>query len=72
MEKVKDEGVSKVKIALGAASLFLFLVGLKRSFRTDEGKEILSSGEQTAIDQATAEMEQATAARRARTRASAG
>jgi hypothetical protein len=70
VEEAKNAGVSKVKIALGAASLFLFLVGLKRSFRTDEGKEILSSGEQAAADQAA--VEQAAAARRSRSRASAG
>ena len=29
----KQEGVSKVKIAIGAASLFLFIVGIKRTFR---------------------------------------
>jgi hypothetical protein len=43
----KDEtptrGISKVKLAIGAVSLFLFVVGLKRSFRTDEGREILKS-----------------------------
>jgi hypothetical protein len=32
--------VSKVKLALGAAGLFLFLVGVKRSYRIDETKEI--------------------------------
>jgi hypothetical protein len=31
------ETVSKVKLALGAASLFLFIVGVKRSFHMDEG-----------------------------------
>ncbi len=31
------ETVSKVKLALGAASLFLFIVGVKRSFRIEEG-----------------------------------
>jgi hypothetical protein len=30
------QGVSKVKLAIGAASLFLFIVGLKRSFRMEE------------------------------------
>jgi hypothetical protein len=35
-----DHGVSKWKLALGAASLFFFLVGVKRSFRTEEGEEI--------------------------------
>ena len=37
----KDEGgISKVKLALGAASLFFFVIGVKRSFRTDDGQEI--------------------------------
>jgi hypothetical protein len=36
---VKDPGVSKVKLALGAASLFLFIVGVKRTFRSDDGAE---------------------------------
>lgn len=35
-----DGGISKVALALGAASLFLFVIGLKRTFRTDEGREI--------------------------------
>jgi hypothetical protein len=30
------QGVSKVKLALGAASLFLFIVGLKRTFQMEE------------------------------------
>jgi hypothetical protein len=38
-------GISTLKLAIGAASLFLFVVGIKRSFRTDEGKEFLRSGE---------------------------
>lgn len=29
-------GMSKVKLALGAASLFLFIVGLKRTFRIED------------------------------------
>lgn len=29
-------GISKVKLAIGAASLFLFIVGVKRSYRADE------------------------------------
>lgn len=37
----KSGGISKVKLAVGAASLFLFIVGVKRSFRTEEGREIL-------------------------------
>lgn len=39
---------SKLKLALGAASLFLFLVGLKRSFRTEDGRYIYSSEEMRA------------------------
>jgi hypothetical protein len=30
----------KVKLALGAAGLFLFIVGVKRSFRLDESREV--------------------------------
>ena len=30
--------VSTVKLAVGAASLFLFIVGLKRTFRVDEAR----------------------------------
>ena len=45
MTQQQDGGISKVKLALGAASLFFFLVGLKRSFRKDDGTEILSNGE---------------------------
>jgi len=33
-------GNSKVKLALGAASLFLFIVGIKRTFRRSEDGEI--------------------------------
>jgi hypothetical protein len=34
-----DKGkVSTVKLAVGAASLFLFIVGLKRTFRVDEAR----------------------------------
>jgi hypothetical protein len=29
-------GISKVKLAIGAASLFLFIVGVKRSYRSQE------------------------------------
>lgn len=29
-------GVSKLKLAVGAASLFLFIVGLKRTFSMDD------------------------------------
>jgi hypothetical protein len=35
-EKDGKQGVSKVKLALGAASLFLFIVGLKRTFQMEE------------------------------------
>lgn len=28
-------GMSRVRLAIGAASLFLFIVGLKRSYRVD-------------------------------------
>lgn len=31
-------GVSKLQLAVGAASLFLFIVGLKRTFQVDEVK----------------------------------
>lgn len=31
-------GVSKVKLAVGAASLFLFIVGLKRTFSMDDSR----------------------------------
>ena len=31
--------VSTVQLAVGAASLFLFIVGLKRTFRVDEARE---------------------------------
>jgi hypothetical protein len=34
-----EGSISKVKLALGAASLFFFVIGLKRSFRTDDGHE---------------------------------
>ena len=39
-EKPSEQGISKVKLAIGAASLFFFVVGVKRSFRTEEGHEI--------------------------------
>ena len=40
-EKTKDKGISKVKLAVGAASLFLFIIGVKRTFQMDqpEGQE---------------------------------
>ena len=31
-----DQGISKVKLALGAASLFLFIIGVKRTFQMDQ------------------------------------
>lgn len=34
--KGEDQGVSKVKLAIGAASLFLFIIGVKRTFRMDQ------------------------------------
>jgi hypothetical protein len=35
-EKPADQGISKVKLAIGAASLFLFIIGVKRTFRMDQ------------------------------------
>ena len=37
-EKRSEEkpGVSKLQLAIGAASLFLFIVGLKRTFRVED------------------------------------
>ena len=39
-QTVADEKskVSTVQLAVGAASLFLFIVGLKRTFRVDEAR----------------------------------
>lgn len=34
------KGVSKTAIALGAAGLFLFIVGVKRKYRLDAEREI--------------------------------
>ena len=34
--KTDDQGISKVKLAIGAASLFLFIIGVKRTFRMDQ------------------------------------
>jgi hypothetical protein len=39
------EPVSKVKIALGAASLFLFIVGVKRSYNGTDAAEPAPEGE---------------------------
>jgi hypothetical protein len=41
------EPVSKVKIALGAASLFLFIVGVKRSYNGTDVTEPAPEGEAT-------------------------
>lgn len=41
-------GISKVKLALGAASLFLFIVGLKRTFSMEDagpGARLADPGE---------------------------
>lgn len=43
----KDGGVSKVKLAVGAASLFLFIIGVKRTFQMD-GAEDQTRSEETA------------------------
>lgn len=41
-EKKKETGsgqtISTLKLAIGAASLFLFIVGVKRSFKLDEAQ----------------------------------
>jgi hypothetical protein len=34
----KSGGMSKGKMLLGAAGLFLFIVGVRRTFRTDAGE----------------------------------
>jgi hypothetical protein len=36
-ESAKKPGISNLKLAIGAASLFLFIVGVKRSFKLDDG-----------------------------------
>jgi len=38
-------GLSKVRTALGAVSLLMFLIGIKRSFRVADGSRILQNGE---------------------------
>lgn len=35
----KDAGMSKVKLAVGAASLFLFIIGVKRTFQMEGAGE---------------------------------
>ena len=39
------ERSSKLKIAVGAASLFLFLVGVKRTFRSEDGSYLNDVGD---------------------------
>ncbi len=41
----KKPGMSKVKLALGAAGLLLFIVGVRKTFRPDEGETFDASGE---------------------------
>ena len=41
----KDGRVSKVKLAVGAASLFLFIIGVKRTFQMDEVEEPSKAGD---------------------------
>lgn len=36
-EREEHGGPSKVKLALGAAGLLLFILGVRRTFRTEEG-----------------------------------
>lgn len=40
-----DGRVSKIKLAVGAASLFLFIIGVKRSFRMEEVQEPAQAAE---------------------------
>jgi hypothetical protein len=35
-EKSDDRGISKLKLAIGAASLFLFIIGVKRTFQMEQ------------------------------------
>lgn len=39
-------GISKVKLAIGAASLFLFIVGIKRTFKADESPTSVRFGDE--------------------------
>jgi hypothetical protein len=41
----KKPGVSKVKLALGAAGLLLFIVGVSKTFRTEEEVTFGAPGE---------------------------
>ena len=49
-DETKDQepkaGISKLKLAVGAASLFLFIVGVKRTFRVED-----SQGSRTVEDE---------------------
>lgn len=36
--RAEHGGISKVKLAIGAASLFLFIVGVKRTYHSGEGE----------------------------------
>lgn len=40
-------GVSKLKLALGAAGLLLFIVGVRRSYRTEEAPTSAGTAERT-------------------------
>lgn len=48
MQAEEKSNVSTVQLAVGAASLFLFIVGLKRTFQVDPGKA--SGDESTGVD----------------------
>lgn len=36
----ENQPVSKVKLAIGAASLFLFIIGVKRTFKMENAAEV--------------------------------
>lgn len=44
-ERDGKKGVSKTAVALGAAGLFLFIVGVKRKYRLDAEREIAADRE---------------------------
>ena len=44
-ESGKRQGVSNLKLALGAASLFLVIVGVKRTFKLEEAQSYSSEPE---------------------------
>lgn len=46
----KSGGMSKGKMLLGAAGLFLFIVGVRRTFRTDAG-DVADTGPQPEREQ---------------------